>query len=100
MAYIIKLFEEADKEFMEAAAWYEEQKTGLGLRFIEVIKNKLNLIAQYPERYPKRRGNFRETHVKTFAYIIVYTVYKKEEVITISSIFHASRNPRKKYRKK
>ena len=100
MPYTIKLLEETDKEFSEAAAWYEEQSTGLGIRFINVIQNKLNLIAQYPERYPKRKGNFRETPVKTFPYIIVYTVYKREQVITVSAIFHTSRNPRRKYRKK
>ncbi|HEY6975264.1 MAG TPA: type II toxin-antitoxin system RelE/ParE family toxin [Chitinophagaceae bacterium] len=65
MAYTIKLLEEAQREYNEAAVWYEEQSPGLGIRFIEVIKNKLNLIAQYPERYPKRKGNFRETSVKT-----------------------------------
>jgi len=68
-------------------------------RFIGVIQNKLNLIARYPERYPKRKGNFRETPVKTFPYIVVYTVYKKEQVITVSAIFNAKRNPKKKYRK-
>ncbi len=99
MPYTIKLLEEADQEFSEAAARYEEQSAGLGARFIGVIQNKLNLIARYPERYPKRKGNFRETPVKTFPYIVVYTVYKKAQVITVSSIFNAKRNPKKKYRK-
>jgi plasmid stabilization system protein ParE len=99
LPYSIKLLEEADKEFTEAAVWYEEQSEGLGTRFINVIQNKLNLIAQFPERYSKRKGNFREAPVKTFPYLIVYTVYKKEQVITVSAIFHASRNPKRKYRK-
>ncbi len=100
MPYNIKLLEEADKEFSNAAVWYEKQSPGLGARFISVIKNKLNLIAKYPERYPKRKGNFRETPIKTFPYIIVYTVYKKEQVITVSTIFHAKRNPKRKYKKR
>ena len=100
MPYTIILLEEADKEYQKAAIWYEQKLTGLGERFIEVIQNKINLIAQYPERYPKRHGSFRETPVRIFPYIIVYSVYKKEKVITVSAIFHASRKPGKRYRKK
>ncbi len=99
MPYTIILLEAADKEFSEAAAWYEEQSAGLGDRFIHVIQNKLALIAQFPDRYPKRKGNFREAVVKTFPYLIIYTVYKKDQIVTVSAIFHASRNPKRKYRK-
>ncbi len=95
----IQILEEADKEFQEAANWYEDKSEGLGLRFIEVIKIKLEVIQRNPERNPKRKGNFRESVVRTFPYVIIYTFYKKENIITINSIFHTSLNPRKKYRK-
>lgn len=98
--YTLKLLEEAHLEFLNAALWYEEKNIGLGERFIDVIEKKLELIQQHPERYPKRKGNFRETPVKIFPYVIIYSVYKKEKIITVNSIFHTSRNPRKKYRKK
>jgi hypothetical protein len=98
--YKLKILREADKELQEGAQWYEGQADGLGLRFIEVIKHKLEVIQKYPERNPKRKGNFRETIVRTFPYIIIYTFYKREMIITINSIFHTSRNPKKKYRKK
>ena len=49
MSYTIQLLEEADKEFTEAAVWYEEQSVGLATRFINTIQNKLNLIAQFPD---------------------------------------------------
>lgn len=95
----IQILEEADKEFQKAANWYEDKSEGLGLRFIEVIKIKLEVIQRNPERNPKRKGNFRESVVRTFPYVIIYTFYKKENIITINSIFHTSLNPRKKYRK-
>jgi hypothetical protein len=69
----IKILEEADKEWTEAALWYGGQAPGLGNRFIEMVEKKLELIASYPQRYPKRKGNFRETLVNVFPYIIVYT---------------------------
>ena len=95
----IQILEEADKEFQKAANWYADKSEGLGLRFIEVIKIKLEVIQRNPERNPKRKGNFRESVVRTFPYVIIYTFYKKENIITINSIFHTSLNPRKKYRK-
>ncbi len=98
--YTLKILREANKEFQEGAQWYEEQADGLGFRFIEVIKHKLETIQKYPERNPKRKGNFREAIVRTFPYIIIYTLYKKEMIITINSIFHTSQNPKRKYRKK
>lgn len=51
--YSLKILKEAVKEFQEAAEWYEEKSEGLGLRFIEVIKNKLEIIQNHPERNPK-----------------------------------------------
>lgn len=63
MAYQLILLEEADKEYQEAALWYESNSSGLGLRFIDIIEKKLQLIQEYPERFPKRKGNFRETPV-------------------------------------
>jgi plasmid stabilization system protein ParE len=97
--YTLNLLEEAGKEFIEAAQWYEQKSKGLGDRFIAIMQRKLHLIQQFPERYPKRRKNFREAVIRTFPYIIIYTFYKKEGIIIVNAIFHASRNPRKKYHK-
>ena len=91
--------EAAQKEWDRAAAWYELKQTGLGDRFVSTVKVKLESISRYPERYPKRKGNFREASVGIFPYNIVYTFYEKEGIITITSIFHTSRNPVYKYKK-
>lgn len=67
MSVAIQISEEADKEWTEAALWYDEQSPGLGNRFIEMVEKKLELIENYPERYPKRKGNFRESFSKYFS---------------------------------
>ena len=97
--YSIKILDSAEKEFSDSAKWYDEQSEGLGDRFVEAIRRKLQLIQEFPDRYPKRKGNFRETPVKIFPYLIVYTFYEKEDRIVINSIFHTSRRPSKKYKK-
>jgi plasmid stabilization system protein ParE len=95
----IQILEAADKEWTKAALWYEGQSPGLGNRFIEMVEKKLDLISKYPDRYPKRKGNFREALVNIFPYIIVYSFHDREQAVVVSSIFHASRNPIMKYRK-
>jgi plasmid stabilization system protein ParE len=100
VAYQLVINEKAQEEFETAVAWYEQQQKNLGERFINIIQAKLELIAIYPERYPKRKNNFREAPVRIFPFIIVYTIYKKDKIISVSSIFHTSRNPQRKYRKK
>lgn len=96
----LKILEDADREYAEAAEWYEKQKEGLGERFIDVIQRRLRIIQQYPERYPRKKGDFREAVVKIFPYVVVYTFYKRKKMVVINSIFHTRRNPRMKYRRK
>jgi len=96
---VLQISEEADREWTEAALWYDKQSPGLGNRFIEMVESKLELISKYPERYPKRKGNFREALVNIFPYIIVYSFYETEKTVVVHSIFHTSRHPGKKYRK-
>ncbi len=96
----VDILPEADKEFQEAAIWYEDRNAGLGLRFIDTIRKRLKIIEAHPERYPKRKNNFRESVIGIFPYVIVYKFLKKEERIVIHSIFHTSGNPNKKYKRR
>ena len=100
MILTVKFLENALVEFQEAAEWYEIRSEGLGGRFRDLVSKKIESIKERPERYPKRKSNFRQIALRTFPFIIIYTFYKKEGIIIINSIFHTSRNPRKKYRKK
>ncbi|MFN5169177.1 MAG: type II toxin-antitoxin system RelE/ParE family toxin [Cyclobacteriaceae bacterium] len=93
------LIPQADAEFQEAAQWYEEQKPGLGLQFISVIERKLFTIQAHPDRYPKRKQNFREAVVRGFPYSIVYTFNRKRKMVRVLAIFHSHRDPRGKYRR-
>jgi len=79
---------------------YEEQSDGLGLRFVNAIDHAVNSISKNPEAYQNRKGNTREFVVDQFPYIIVYRLVKKENMVYILHIFHTSRNPKLKYRRK
>lgn len=99
MGYRVVFHPIAEKEYQEAYQWYEEQLQGLGDRFEETIEVKLGLIISKPLLFPKRRGSFREAKIEVFPYQIVFKIYEKEKTLFIASIYHTSRNPKKKYRK-
>ncbi len=95
----IKLHPAAIAELRESYQWYEERSEGLGNRFIASVNKRLNEIAEYPERYAKKKGNYREVMVGIFPYIIIYEVLKKERIVFVLYIFHAKRNPKLKYKR-
>jgi plasmid stabilization system protein ParE len=88
---------DAEKEFHEAIVHYESESEGLGIRFSYEILRVLRLVSQNPLICQITNRRYREAVVETFPYIIVYRI--DDDVIFISSIFHTSRNPKKKYRK-
>ncbi|MGI8951700.1 MAG: type II toxin-antitoxin system RelE/ParE family toxin [Chitinophagaceae bacterium] len=100
MAYKIELHPEAIKEMKESYLWYEQRSENLGKRFISAVDKRLDEIADHPERYSKRKVNYREARTEIFPYIIIYEILEKEKIVFVSYIFHARRNPKLKYKRK
>lgn len=99
MNYTIRLHPKTEDDYKEAYEWYEDEQKGLGERFIKAVRQKIESISNRPEIYStKGNKNYREALVEFFPYLIVYKVYKKKKEIFISSIHHAKKHPRKKYR--
>jgi len=100
MVEIIKISSIAQNELEDSSEWYEEQSIGLGDCFADVIYSSINSIVKTPEAYQNRKGNSREYVVDKFPFIIVYRFLKKENTIYVLHIFHTSRHPKRKYRRK
>lgn len=89
----------ANKDFEEAYDWYEEREENLGERFSEAIKETLLRIENRPLLFRIVKQNFREASVRVFPYTIVYRYNRKLDTIFIVSIYHAKRDPKKKFRR-
>jgi len=98
MNYQSILLPRAFNELFEAWEWYENRQTGLGNRFRSDVNKKINEIESHPRRYRAKKESFREAHVKSFPYLIIYKINNKQKKIVIASIFHTSRNPSNKYK--
>lgn len=99
MPYSYRVHELAYKEYIDAYEWYEDKSDGLGSRFMNAVEKRLKQIAEHPEYYSKKRGNFREAKVEDFPYKIVYEFFKSNQLVHVSAIYHDKRNPKRKYRR-
>jgi plasmid stabilization system protein ParE len=99
MPFSYRLHEEAHQEFIEAYEWYELRQTGLGVRFMERVEDRLLEISDHPEYYGKHHGNYRQVKVEEFPYVIVYEFLSRKKVINILAIYHVKRRKKGRYRK-
>jgi plasmid stabilization system protein ParE len=99
MNYKLILREKALSEIEEAFNWYEAQQTGLGEKFLEAILHYAKVILKNPNSFKTTYKNFKEIPVKKFPYLIVYFIDERKNKIIILSVFHTSRNPKRKFRK-
>jgi plasmid stabilization system protein ParE len=89
----------AEKEIEDAWAWYEDRQVGLGDKFIKEVVGQIRQVELYPESFSARYKTFREASVPVFPYILIYRINKMHKLVYILSVFHAKRNPKKKYPK-
>jgi len=87
----IIFFPQAEREMIEAAAFYDSHKQGLGREFLSMIKKGTDAIAHSPMAYPIQRNEIRRILVHRFPYGILYRVEEKQ--IVIIAIMHLHRAP-------
>ncbi|MCW3126353.1 MAG: Plasmid stabilization system protein [Bacteroidetes bacterium] len=98
MSFSFLFSSRAGRELADAWEWYETRQTGLGYELRQVIEDTIIRIQSNPVQFPQKRKPYREAKVDRFPYLIIYRTEKKNKLILILSVFHTSRNPRRKYR--
>lgn len=81
----------ARAEFIEAAAWYEAQRSNLGVEFITEIERCVALAAEQPQLYAVVHKNIRRVTAERFPYSVYFRVEQRRLVVL--AVFHGSRNP-------
>lgn len=61
---------ESQLEFDQAARWYERQRPGLGVEFVNEIQRVLETIAEHPSQFPFADGDVRAAFVPRFPFSI------------------------------
>ena len=86
------IHDEAQAEFDAGIAYYEDQETGLGLRFHLEVQKAIEII----QRHPGIGSPYKSTHLRryvlgSFPYIIFYL--ELDAVLWIIAIAHSKRKP-------
>jgi len=90
---------DAQLEYEEAILWYLEKSNQASRNFELEINEKLKEICLKPTLYRNTKKYFREALLKKYPFSIIYFIDEEHHNIVITSVFHNSRNPKKKYTK-
>ena len=82
---------EADQEFIQAAAYYEECSPGLGMDFFREVSVSIRNAVEYPTMWPEIEGGIRRCLVHRFPYGILFSI--ESDRIYLLAIMHLRRNP-------
>ena len=92
MTIEIRLRPEAEQDLAEAAAWYEEQRQGLGQEFLDEVLTMFASVAETPWMYPNVHRNTRRAVIHRFPFGIYFRI--ENTAIVVVAVMHGSRNPR------
>ena len=93
MAVELIVASEAEQDLVEAYAWYENRKIGLGEEFLGCVDACLEGICRTPEMRALVHENYRRGLVRRFPYAVFYEYV--EGVVIVYGMFHTSRDPDK-----
>lgn len=87
----------AHNDIATAVAWYEDQRSGLGIRFLDALNYLLESIENTPESFPPdetgpRQRNLRFGLPRRFPYKVVFEQLPNGRTIVLA-VAHTSRHP-------
>ena len=93
----VRLHPDAEEELFQAAAWYDDQRSGLGddlvaemTKWLEVIAEEPTMWPRWPEG-PKLIPPVQRVLTDRFPYAIAYQVFA--EHVAVLAFAHTSRRP-------
>lgn len=82
---------QSDLDIQAAAVWYEDQRSGLGVRFLDELDLLFQRIDYNPRQFPRMEGEVRRALLSHFPYG-VYFVGESDD-IAILAVLHLHREP-------
>ena len=81
----------ADLDVEAAFEWYENERSGLGLEFLDELCASYNRIADGPLKYEELRGGIRRALLRRFPYAVYFAI--EGDMVIVVAVLHASRDP-------
>lgn len=80
-----------DLDVEAAFEWYEKERPGLGLEFLDELRAAYSRIAAGPLRYQELRSGVRRALLKRFPYAVYFAI--EDDAVVVIAVLHASRDP-------
>jgi plasmid stabilization system protein ParE len=93
MTYKVVLLQLAEREIYEAAQFYQDEKEGLGLDFLDELEAAKQQLSKHPYHYSYISSDkiFRRLTLYRFPFQIIYEI--SGDTIVILSVHHDKRKP-------
>ena len=87
------LASDTELDLVEAYAWYEDLRPGLGAEFLGCVDACIETIVRRPQLYGAVHESYRRALVRRFPYAVFYEYSRG--VATIYGVLHTARDPAK-----
>lgn len=94
MQYEIEILSLATMETLEAYDWYDLQKEGLGLEFLNELDKFYTILLRNPNTHSYYQKPVRQGKINRFPYTVIYEVFNTR--IVVYSVFMGKQDPGKK----
>ncbi len=94
MSWRVVVRPEAGDDVVEAAAWYDERRVGLGAEFVEEVRRIFDALAVNPLLTARRDPgkDIRWRYPERFPYRVIYEVLEEEQTVLVAAVLHAVRH--------
>jgi plasmid stabilization system protein ParE len=88
----LTILPQAELDVSDAAAWYEERRTGLGDEFLDELDSILRRVITDPLQFPKIKNQIRRALLRRFPYSVYFGLTR--ETVELVAVLHQRRDPR------
>ena len=91
MSWPITYLPDARDDVARSYAAYEQRRVGLGEQFLDLSRQRVEVICSNPEIYAVVRGNVRAAALRQFPYVVYYR-FENDRVFVLA-VLHGHRDP-------
>ena len=82
---------QAQLDVADTAGWYEDQKAGLGILFLDEMDHVLSRVRRNPFQFPEIEPGVRRGLLQRFPYSVYFSL--EVERIEVIAVLHQHRHP-------
>ena len=84
---------EAQDDIEAAALWYEQQREGLGIRFVAELDALLERVGRHPYQFPVVEDPVRRGLLRGFPYAVYFVAEEAADRSFVLAVLHQHRDP-------